>query len=482
MAGPYLPQKPPWFRQQEALDASKDRLAFAYLMAMRTGKTKVTLDDFGRRECAGEIDDFLLIAPAGVYRTWENAIQEHVSVDLQARLQVFTWSAQLGKGEEKVLAQFLADQTKPRVLLVNVEALSSVPRARELCIEFASQRRCYCAVDESTSVKNPKAKRTKFLLARIRPLVAVRRILCGLIAPRDPLDIWAQFAFLGEELLGFSSYRTFRAHYAKMKPMLLKGRWVQVVDSFQNLDDLQERVAKHSYRCTLEDCYDVPAKTYMKREVTLTPEQERVYREIRDFATAKLAAEAYVTATIVIVQLVRMHQVLCGHVVDELGNEHELPENRTKALLGLLEEHAGKAVIWCSYDLDIRKVSAALTKAYGAGSVARFWGGNLQTREDEEKQFLSDPKCLFMVATAAAGGRGRTWVNADLVVYFSNTNNLEHRSQSEERAQGVDKTRPVAYVDLVVPNTLDEKIITALRAKINMAATINGDNYREWLV
>ena len=190
----------------------------------------------------------------------------------------------------------------------------------------------------------------------------------------------------------------------------------------------------------------------------------------------------YVTASQVIVQLLRMHQVLCGHVGTEDGRTIEIPEKRTAELLDLLEEHDGKSIIWCSYDLDVRKVSEAIAKHFKTKKVARFWGGNRASREDEEKMFLNDPECRHIVATAAAGGRGRTWTVADLVVYYSNSPDLEHRSQSEERAQGVDKIKSVAYVDLIARGTVDERMIKALRNKISMAATITGDNYKEWLI
>jgi hypothetical protein len=168
--------------------------------------------------------------------------------------------------------------------------------------------------------------------------------------------------------------------------------------------------------------------------------------------------------------------------MDEDGTVHLIPEKRTSALLEQLEEYDGKAIIWCSYDLDIKKVAEALDKEYGKGSAAKFWGGNRTDREDEEKRFLCDERCRFMVATPAAGGRGRTWPVANLVVYYSSNNDLEQRAQSEERPKAVGKKTPIAYVDLIVPGSVDEKIIYALRNKINMAAVIDGDNYQEWLI
>jgi SNF2 family DNA or RNA helicase len=251
-------------------------------------------------------------------------------------------------------------------------------------------------------------------------------------------------------------------------------------------------MAPHSYRKRLEECYDMPPKIYQKREVPLTDEQRRIYRELKEFATVQLSSEVHVTATMVMTQVLRLHQVLCGHVRDEQGNVHEISQNRTRELLDLLGEFDGKAVIWCSYDEDIRRVSEAIRKEYTEGGflsddwshgpVARFWGGNLRTREEEERRFKTDPTCRFMVATAAAGGRGRTWDAASLVVYYSNTPNLEHREQSEERPQNVGKMNSTLYVDLVSPETVDEKYLHALRAKIDMAAAVNGDSWRDWVV
>ena len=478
----YTPRHRPYAHQAEALRRMKGQKAYALLMAMRTGKTKTLLDDWGRLVTEGQCDDLLVIAPAGVYRTWLTAIAEHLSADLFARTAVGLWVSGPSAREKRNLSLLLKTTGGPRILLANIEALSSIKLARETVTDFARQRRCMIAVDESTTIKNPSAERTKFIVKALGPLGAYRRILTGLISPRSPLDVYSQFQFLDQKILGFSSYYAFRARYGIIKPMLFGGRNVPVVVGYRDVEELRERIEPYSFRVRLEDCYDLPPKDYSFREVLMTDEQRKVYEELRAFASSALSATQHVSATQVITQILRMHQVLCGHVRDEAGFVHELKENRTRELLSLLEEYDGKAIIWCSYDHDIRKVSAALEKEYGEGSVARFWGGNNNTRESEEKLYLTDPACRFMVATAAAGGRGRTWVNANLVVYYSSTNDLEHRSQSEERAQGVGKNDRVAYVDMIVRGTVEEKIIKALREKINVASVINGDNYREWLI
>src|SRR4051794_35075480 len=99
----YVPKMKPWAHQKEALKRLVGQKAFALLMAMRTGKTKVTLDDFGRLEAENKVSSLLIIAPAGVYRTWESAIEDHISDSLLKRLKVHVWSAGAGAREKREL-------------------------------------------------------------------------------------------------------------------------------------------------------------------------------------------------------------------------------------------------------------------------------------------------------------------------------------------------------------------------------------------
>jgi hypothetical protein len=507
--------------------------AFALLMAMRTGKTKVTIDDFGWLEIGERTPDMLVVAPAGVYHTWSRAFDEHASADLKRRVWLHVWEAkQKGTRDRLLLKRFLEHREGPRILIVHIEAISSVDRVFELCSAFLAQRPTYFVIDESTTIKNDSIRTVRCLKLRDINMAngGVRRILTGLVNPRSPLDVFFQFEFLQPGALGHRSYANFKARYAneikvctlptallvdKLKRATGTGRlfrdgiqymvedlprgivleeldkrgiWYDrfpKIDGYKNEVELRDRVAAMSYRVRLEDCYDLPPKMYSLREVAMTPDQKRIYQEIKDNATAELIEiekTSHVTALNVISRLVRLHQVLCGHVRDEEGEMHEIKENRTSELIRVLNEYDGKAVIWCSYDYNVQKITEALEKEFGEGTVSRFWGGNTRTREAEELEFQTSPQRRFMVATQGAGGRGRYWAMANLAVYFSNLNNLEHRSQSEERTQAIDKAVSVGYTDLIVPGTVDEKIIHALRDKIDMAATIMGDNWRSWLV
>lgn len=263
------------------------------------------------------------------------------------------------------------------------------------------------------------------------------------------------------------------------------GGYVQVVDKikeFRNLKELDGKMSPYSFRVLKKDCMDLPPKVYEPRDVELTAEQRRLYEEIRRCATAELDEESHVTTTSVITQMMRLHQIVCGHVVDESGELRDVDSNRVGAVLDVVEEHQGKVIIWATYQHEIRKIAAALKKEYGPKSAALFYGGNKSRRGEEERRFLSDAECRFMVSTQSAGGLGNNWVVADLVVYAANSYDLELRVQSEDRAHRRGQTRSVTYVDLIARGTVEEKIIQSLRSKIDLTTAITGENYREWLI
>jgi len=480
----YTPRLPRWAHQDEALAAIRGTHAFGLFAEMRTGKTKVTLDEFGEKEATGFVKNLLVVAPAGVYRTWIGDAEKHLSEELASRLKIFLWESSLSSLKRKELRRAATKPDgRPKLLLVNIEALSTVEKARELCVEFLGSAPTMMVIDESATIKAIAAKRTKFCL-EIASLAKVRRILSGLPTPQSPLDIFSQFAFLDRSFLGYGTFAAFRRQYAVMDrvPFGPGRRMIDVVKGYQNLEELQKKIAQHSFRVKLEDCYDLPAKMYIRRDVEMTKEQAHHYANIREFATSALSMEDRVTATIVLTQLLRLHQILAGHVKTDDGKYVDIPENKTDELLQVLEGYGGKAIIWVAYDRDVYKLTKVLSEIYGSASVARFWGGNPDTRESEEAAFKDDPNCRFMIATASAGGRGRTWAGADLMIYYSNTFSLEHRMQSEERAQLVGKKVSVGYVDLVVRESVEEKILHALRSKMSLSDAILSDGWREWVV
>jgi hypothetical protein len=264
------------------------------------------------------------------------------------------------------------------------------------------------------------------------------------------------------------------------------GGWIQhtvKIKEFRNLDELNAKIAPYSHVVFKKEALpELKEKTYAFWEHELTDEQEKAYAEMKRNATTKLR-EGHVTARSVVDSMMKLHQIVCGHVpLEEDGRVVDVKSHRPDEILEILEDHEGKAIVWSMFPRACDKIAARLREEYGEGSVAVFHGQNAKTRAEDEARFLGRDKCRFMVSTQMSGGRGNTWNVADLTIYAGNSYDLEWRFQSEDRNHRKGQKAAVKYVDMIVRGTVEERIVSALRRKIDLMSIINGENFREWLI
>jgi SNF2 family DNA or RNA helicase len=244
---------------------------------------------------------------------------------------------------------------------------------------------------------------------------------------------------------------------------------------------LAEQLKTFSYRVLKEDCLDLPEKIYMKREIELSPEQKKVYKQMKEEALATLNGKQITTMT-VLTQLMRLQQITCGHFVADDGTTQEIKGNRLNELMDILDEVEGKAIIWAHWQKDIQIIKAALIKEYGPGSVVDYYGLTPQDQRQKNKDaFQNDSKVRFFVGTPQTGGYGITLTAASTVIYYSNGYDLEKRIQSEDRAHRIGQKKSVTYVDILAEDTVDEKIVKSLRKKINIASKVMGEELKLWI-
>jgi SNF2 family DNA or RNA helicase len=298
---------------------------------------------------------------------------------------------------------------------------------------------------------------------------------------KNPLDLYSQCEFLDPWLLDFASYYAFRNRYAEMKTMHVRGRSIQVVNKFRNLSELSDTVKTFSDRVLKEDCLDLPPKNWIKRHIILTADQRKIYEQMKKHALATLNGKVTTTMT-VLTQLMRLHQITCGHFTADDGTTQLIPNNRIKELMNILEETDGKVIIWANYQRDVNLIIKNVVDKYGEDSIVDYYGLTPQEdRQDNIRKFQNGPECRFLIGTPQTGGYGITLTKANTVVYFSNGYDLEKRLQSEDRAHRIGQKKNVTYIDLICEDTVDEKIVEALRKKINIASEVLGEELRDWI-
>ena len=469
----------PFEHQLDALKASWDKENFAYFMEMGTGKSKVLLDNAAMLYDKGLINGLLLIAPKGVYKNWyDSEIPTHLVDHIEKKVVLWKTSDKSSK-QKKILNTLFETGTDFHILIMNVESFSS-GNGTEFAYKFLSCHKSMIAIDESTTIKTPTSNRTKNIFS-LREHAKYRRILTGSPVTKSPLDLFSQCAFLDPWLLNHDSYWTFKSRYAITKKIEVQGRRVEIVVGYRNLGELSDIIKPFSKRVLKEDCLDLPDKTYVKHYVELTPEQKKVYQQMKQEAIAFLDGKMQSSAT-VMTQLMRLHQITCGHFTADDGTIKDLPCSRLGELMNILENIEGKTIIWSHYTHDVRRIIAEIKKVYGEESVVDYYGAtNTDSRSENIKKFQNDDKCRFFVGTTHTGGYGITLTAGSNMIYFSNGYDLEKRQQSEARIDRIGQTRKMTYIDIMAQDTIDERIVKALRTKVNIANAIMKEDYKEWI-
>lgn len=476
----------PYAHQLEAFLLSRDRKSFGLFMEMGTGKSKVAVDTAAHLYDTGKIDAVLIFGNKGSYRNWvTNEVPIHMPKHV--RYQMTYWDPG-AKGD--LLASYdrlYSRDTDLKIFVMNIEALSYT-RSWEVALNFAKTFNCLIIVDESTTIKNRTAKRTKNAV-RLGQYAQYKRILTGSPVTRSPIDLFSQCEFLGPDTLGFSNFFSFRNHFADLQE---KRNWRQpeskaykVIKGYKHLDELQAILKKMSYRVRKDECLDLPPKNYQTYDVELTDQQKEIYKALLKKSLAELESGEIISAPLIITKLLRLHQVVCGTIRTDDGTDVELDDNRLEAAMDVLAETDGKVIIWATYRRDIERLAKAITAEYGEESVCTYYGATSSDDRNEALQrLIADDEMRFIVGNARVGGYGTTMVAAHTMLYYSNSYDLEVRLQSEDRIHRIGQNFNVTYIDLVARGTVDEKIISALRNKRNLAAEVLGDpvTFHDWLL
>lgn len=467
---PFQYHTKPYEHQSCEFERSKTLVAYAGFWEMGTGKTKLIIDTIAYLWWIKEIDGVIIVGDKGNYRNWYGEIATHLHPSIERRVTHYSSSA--NKSQLREMESVMTPKNDILdFLLCNVESFSS-DNSTFWCDRFLKGHYVLMCVDEATSIKNPKAIRTKNV-QKIGWRCDYRRILTGTPITQGPLDLFSMCEFLERGILGFPTYTSFKCHYAVQQRINLgPGRpSFDKIIGFRNLNDLTVSIESFSSRITKDECLDLPEKIYQVYNVELTPEQQKAYESLKQTAVIQLE-QGLLTSTSVLTTIGKLQQICCGHVKLDDGHVVDIPNNRLDDLQTILEtignEH--KVIIWCAFQHDVELIMRRLYDMK-RNPVDYYGKTSAEKREENLRRFI-DGDATDFVGTAATGGKGITLTAASYVVYYSNSYSLEDRLQSEDRAHRIGQSRNVTYIDLVTSGTVDEKVLATLKKKEDLAHQI----------
>jgi len=461
----------PFQHQKQALIEGANHKNFAYFMEMGTGKTKVAIDNAAYLHQKLAIDFAFVIAPNSVYQNWQKEINVHCPIETNS----YIWKVTKDKN-------FEYDPKKLTFVLMNVEALSHASGKKWLETKLSKVgMRSMIILDESTSIKNLKASRTKSII-KLGQLARYKRILTGSPITKSPLDLFSQCAFLDKQLLGYDSFTVFKSRYAVMYNIERGGYSIQIPKYYVNLEELEYKLKNFSYRVRKKDCLDLPEKMYIQRYIELSEEQRQAYDRLKENALIILQDDE-VSYNNKLTELLKLQQVANGFLKTNEGNIIDFKTNaKLKELMSILDEIEDKCIIWANYVHNIEQIKKQLEDEYGKDSVVSIYGkDSVEVRNEAVEKFQNNKECRFLVGNPTVGGYGLTLTAAKYVIYFSNSYNLEVRQQSEDRAHRIGQGAQVTYIDLIVKDTIDEMVLHNLENKIELSAKTLGEQVQKWL-
>lgn len=472
----------PYAHQREALQATAPQKFAALLMDPGTGKTKVSIDTMAWLYRNRGLRRVVVIAPNHVHVNWtEEELPKHMTEAVP--FDAFEWISKKTKSKsfQRAFAEFLKKTPSHlKILSINVDAITTAAGFKAIK-SVLDDGVSMVIIDESTDIKTPGAKRTRRATA-IGRRAEYRRILSGLPDPEGPLDMFSQLRFLSPHLVG-SRFAEFKARYCEFEQVYVgQGKTVEKVSGYRHLDELQGIISSCSYRAT-KDVLNLPPKVYMPKDwFDLSPQQRRMYDELREEWRTQYESGEEVTESLGIVRQMRLQQIASGYVpTDDAERDDPVklipgPNPRVERLIDITRRAQPPFIIWVRFKLDAGLLCDALGK-----DAVRYDGDTKDSEKLPIRTAFQAGEIPYLVASPMSMSRGFTLHRARTVIYFSHYWGLEPRIQSEDRAHRAGLKHTVNYHDICGRDTIDEKIIQALRDKDDVARIVIGDQKREWI-
>ena len=461
----------PMAHQIAALDLAAGKDAFFFAHAMGAGKSLVVLTLTCNLYLHEGLRGLVVVCPASIRRdVWEAEVKKWLP---QSRINYS--SHVIESGSDAATHKFIrSDDRDLKILIVSVQSLSNANgKAYQAAAEFMTNTKCAMVVDEASRIKNADAKRTANTI-ELGNLANWRWAATGTKITQGIHDIYSQFRFLDWRILGHKSFYTFRNRYC-----VLGGFEGKKIIGYRNMPQLLELMKPYVHEIRKEDANQLPPKVYLKRHVDPSPEQKKLYGQLRTDLMA-VADGDVLTVKNTLERLVRYAQLAGGNFPYRDDNSKEwhtrsLASNpKLTELLELLDDCDDKVIIWAVFVPEIRSIVTALAKVYGPDSVVAYYGEvDTATRTKNIEKFKYNRDCRFFVANQQTAGMGLTLTEATLAVYFSNSFSLEDRLQSEDRCHRTGQTKSVTYVDLVIDLHVDKLVQAALASKGSMAKYVS---------
>ena len=455
----------PYAHQLEILEQTWQKAYWGLFLEMGVGKSKIIIDTIANLYLAGKIDAVLYVAKKGEYLNFPvYEIPTHMADNV--KYQAYNYTGYSSTKHVAVIKKALAPSDELRIFSMNIESVR-LGKGFQIAEAFCkSAKRLMIVVDESTILKDHRSSQHKALL-HLRDYADYARIATGTLIPRSPVDVFNQSRFLNRFAMGVKTLTAFRAKYEEQETVFMGNRRFQKTIGVKNIDAFRRQIRTFGTVLRKTDCLDLPPKIFAGKVVPLTAEQVKLYQDFVDYSIAEIDGE-FVEAVNALSVMSKLHQIVCGQVRLPDGTYRPVENNRAKYLADFAEEvfETGqkKIVVWSHF----REATAGLYLELDRRGFGIEWlqaGLTSEERSERIANFKTNPKVQVFLGNPQSSGFGITLTEASTMLYYSNSDNFEHRLQSEDRIHRIGQSQTCMYYDFHTPGTVEDAILARTKSK-----------------
>lgn len=439
-------------KEQQALSQG-----IALLCEMGCGKSLMGISIVGYMYLLGKIKKLLIVAPLSILTVWRDEMES--VADFPYTLTVLSGSS--AKKKEQISN---AAGEGLQILVINYE--SAWRLEKELLHWNADAIIC----DEGHKLKEGRTAQSK-AMHNLGDKAKYKLLLTGTLITNKEIDVFSQYRFCEKRVFGTSFY-AFRNKYFQMCGY---GNHIPVFKKALT-EEFLKRMHSIAFRCTKAECLDLPGITEEVRKIELEPKAQKIYDQLEKDSYTELA-NSEVSAVNVLTKLLRLCQVTGGHLTDDEGDTNAISTAKLDALSDILDsaiEENRKVVVMARFIPELNDIQQLLEKKKVGYAVIR---GGVKERDEQIRRFQEDDDCMVFVGQIAAAGLGITLTAASMMVFYSLDYSMSNFEQAKARIHRVSQTENCHYIYLTCKNTVDVKVLKALRNKVNLAKSLV-DDYR----
>lgn len=424
--------------QTFATDFIETHPVSAILLDMGLGKSVITLSAIFEL-CLDrfEIRKVLVIAPLRVARnTWSAEINKW------DHLKGLTYSVAIGTEAERRAAL----QKPASVYIINRENVSWLVESSGLPFDYDM-----VVIDELSSFKSHQSKRFKSLM-KVRPFVKRVVGLTGTPSSNGLMDLWAEFRILdmGKRLGRFIT------HY-RDEFFLPDKRNGQVIFSYKPKEGADEEIYRRISDITISmkstDYLKMPECVINEVRVRLSGSERKIYDGLKKNLVLQIGGSEIDAGNAAALSN-KLSQMANGAVYDADKNVINIHDRKLEALEDLIEASNGKPVLiayWFRHDLERIKRQFTVRELQSSKDISDWNDGVIP---------------VAVIHPASAGHGLNLQSGGSTLIWFGVTWSLELYQQTNGRLwrQG-QKAETVVIHHILTENTVDEKIMKALRDK-----------------